>query len=102
MELLLADLRLGTSLPGVSEPAPRRAERGRGGREAVPGAGGEGGVRRGREGAAAALSQVQPLLLACVLEVKKPRFGACLVRRNASPRSARVRSRSRVTLSLRA
>lgn len=58
MERLLADLRLGRSRPGLSEPAPWRAECGGGCWEAMPGAGREGGVQRGRERAAAALPQV--------------------------------------------
>lgn len=58
MERLLADLRLGRSRPGLSEPAPQRAERGGGCWEAMPGAGREGSMQRRRERAAAAVPQV--------------------------------------------
>lgn len=73
VEPLLAQLRLGQRGRGAAQPAPPRAERGRGRRQALPGAGGEGSVQWRREGTAAALPQVWPeLLLPQVLEVKKP------------------------------
>lgn len=72
VEPLLTQLWLGQPRPGAPEPAPQCAQRGRGRREAVPGAGGEGSMQWRREGTAAALPQVWPELPTQVLEVKKP------------------------------
>lgn len=71
VEPLLARLWLGQRGRGAAQPAPPRAERARGHRQALPGAGGEGGVRWRREGTA--LPQVRPeMLLPRGLGVKKP------------------------------
>jgi len=99
MELLLTDLRLGSSRPGLPESAPQRAERADGRREAVPGAGREGSLQHGREGAAAALPQVQRGLSAPCLEIKKPLFDDCLVRSKSSLPDVCVWIVPRVTLS---
>lgn len=100
MECLLTDLRLGRSCPGLSEPASWCAERGGGHWEAMPRAGREGSMQRGRERAATALPEVQQMLLAQFLEVNKPVFDDCLVQSKSSLLSVCAWRGSHVMLSL--
>lgn len=100
MECLLADLRLGRSYPGLSDPAPWHTECGGGCREAVSGPGREGSVQRGTERATAALPKVQRVLSAQFLEVKNPLFDDCLVQSKSSLPSVCVWKGSHVMLSV--